>query len=146
MSLNTDSLRVGGQEMLGTAGLIMPASQRKTYSPTITAGTGFIGPGTSTSAFYLSMGAIKLCWVKTTLVFGTSVAVSGSVTVPLPVGFFSSVHVAQITLQPGDPTTTQGVAMRGLTASNLLFVLFNTTGAVIQSGSTCTVHVLVIGA
>lgn len=143
-TLNTDSLQIQGVTLCDSAALSFPSSQRKSYTVTASSGTG-IGGFTSVSGYYLDMGAVRMCWAKATATWSSSVAASGTLSLSLPSGLFSSVHNVQLTVQSFDPTMTQGIVCRGASTSTVSFIIFNTTGSTVTSGSAATVHMFVIG-
>lgn len=143
--LNADTLSIGGQTRANSSAMTFPTAQLKSYTVTATSGTG-LGGFSSVTGSYLDMGAIKMAWASGTATWNSStVASSGTLSFSLPSSLFATVQNVQLTVRSFDPTLTQSIVLRGATTSSISFILFNSTGANMTTGSGATVYMFVLG-
>lgn len=142
MTLNTDTLQVGGVNVVSSSGVVLPPSQLKTYTPTIEISTG-IGSMSDVVGYYISLGPLKLLWARCLCTWG-NVTSTGNATISIPSGFFTSIQNVQIHLKTST-TIVQGVVYRGGGTTLINFILFSPSGGVMPSGSACQVNISVMG-
>ena len=137
--LNTDLLQIGGVTLADSSAISFPSSQRKTYTPTVTLGTGLLSL-TPSGGGYIDIGAVKLCWAKASVTFQNSVSQSGTCTISLPSGLFSTILSVQLTVN-GSSTVTQGVVLMGNPITTQIpFGIFNSNCLLVYTVF-CPLHV-----
>jgi hypothetical protein len=143
-TLNASTLQIGGVTLADSSAFTIPANQRKSYTPITTNGTS----ATVSSvpyAFYLDLGAVKICWGQVIINITAAVNQTGTLSVSPPSGLFTVIHSCQLTLGYGFGVTSVVVTGQASTTSQLKFQILspNTT---MNSSTVCQVHFLCFGA
>lgn len=142
MTLNTDTLQVGGVNVVSSSGVVLPPSQLKTYTPAVTGSTGILS-FSNPVGYYVNWGPFKQLWARCIVSWGNVVS-TGTARITLPSSFFSSVLNVQIHVSSGT-TVMQSAVYTGGGTSQISFILYTPTGVVMTADSSCTVHATVMG-